>query len=41
MKSKRIISVGLSSPGKEVKSRDLGGTKETYLSAELGAGVVS
>lgn len=41
MKSKRIIGVGLSSPRKEVKSRDLGGTKETYLSAELGAGVVS
>lgn len=41
MKSKRIIGVGLSSPRKEVKSRDLGGTKETYLSAELGTGVVS
>lgn len=39
MKRKGIISVGLSSPRKEVKSEDLGGTKQaSYLSAEFGGG---
>ena len=38
MKSKGIISVGLSSPRKEGKSGDLGGNKQAYLSAEFGGG---
>ena len=37
MKSKGIISVGLSSPRKEEKS-DLGRTKQAYFSAEFGGG---